>query len=547
MYSNNDPTEFGQEGGISVGYIIGGVPQSTSVSVGFKNTGDAVPGVLGTSAGYDIDWENTTLTVHRNDGLSGASTIIGRHDTLKKTVLGAGSYMESTVNNGMTVTAWLNGIDVSEGSLLGTVRAKAQQGVAVGLSTTATDLLTERVIVQSGLNSVAGNISGHITAILASDANATYNWSSIDSMVVGYLGAIVTEKTSVYHQFDPGTHFKTNMKGSFSGEITAQLDDITSADGTLRDGTLVAGIVNYGTITQDAADALWGTGENASMGSDLLSFDGNAFVPTGTESPGNDDVAGTSVTALIYDSTGEGTKEAVAFGQAILTFVGDTELTTTSTGAANTTRITGDITTGTEGTKSLSFQKGHFTATSTNWNAAAGISFGNLAEDGITALSTATVQLSDIVKVDAGATVADGLGKKVTLNTATLDFAGISETNVSQLIVGNGMTLDFNGLATVNVTLNGTAAEYMEYFENGGGAIFFVDARLAETFDTEQVNYVLTIGGDSAVSTDTFKIYHDGHGIYLFDKTYVPEPSTATLSLLALAGLLARRRRKQTV
>ncbi len=546
MNSNNETDTF--KGDLSVGYLIGSDAGTTSASVGFVNT-HTDSAVQNSSAGYIIDWENTSMQVNRVFGLSGGAAVFGRQDDLKDTILGAGSYIESTIVDGMSVAAWLNGVDISLGALLGTTKASAGAGVAVGLSTSGTDLIATYIADQSDLNSIAGDISGHVSAVLHSDAASEVYGESTASMSVGYLAASIKVVGEVT------THFKTDMTGEFSGEISAQLDDISSADGTLRDGTLVAGIVNYGTIDQSMADALWGTGENATSGSDLLSFEGNAFVPEGTSSAGNDDVAGTSVTALIYDSTGVDTKEAVAFGQAIMSIVGDTELTTTSTGAANTTRIVGDITTGTgttggvtPGAESLSFQEGHFTVTSSNWNAGEAINFGKFDPDTVEGIMTTTVQLSSMFEIDSNATRADGLGEHIALNTSTLNFAGVNETNVSQLIAGDGMSLTLNGLDTVNVELAESVDYYKDYFAAGGGPIFFLDARKADYFDTEQVNYNLTIGGVDVPHylTDNFRLYHDENGIYLYDKVYrIPEPSTATLSLLALAGMLARRRRRR--
>ncbi|MGN0873823.1 MAG: PEP-CTERM sorting domain-containing protein, partial [Akkermansia sp.] len=42
-----------------------------------------------------------------------------------------------------------------------------------------------------------------------------------------------------------------------------------------------------------------------------------------------------------------------------------------------------------------------------------------------------------------------------------------------------------------------------------------------------------------------FKLNYDGSNVILTASTNVPEPTTATLSLLALMGLAARRRRRK--
>lgn len=59
---------------------------------------------------------------------------------------------------------------------------------------------------------------------------------------------------------------------------------------------------------------------------------------------------------------------------------------------------------------------------------------------------------------------------------------------------------------------------------------------------TDRDTTELTVNGLSA--GDSFEWNESGTALYLNHQTLVPEPPTATLSLLALAALAARRRRK---
>ncbi len=80
--------------------------------------------------------------------------------------------------------------------------------------------------------------------------------------------------------------------------------------------------------------------------------------------------------------------------------------------------------------------------------------------------------------------------------------------------------------------------QYGEGADGTDGGLVFGDYDTLASMDN--LNVILEINGESYQSQYT---YTDGNNNYAFAFTAIPEPSTATMSLLALAGLLARRRR----
>ena len=118
------------------------------------------------------------------------------------------------------------------------------------------------------------------------------------------------------------------------------------------------------------------------------------------------------------------------------------------------------------------------------------------------------------------------------LTAATLDADLVLEDGA--IVNLNGGNIDLNGNAltmgsNVQVTYTGTVAE-------GEEVVLFKNVGNAAGDGTE---FELTLNGKSTIAT-----VNDGNVVVDYTAPAVPEPTTATLSLLALAGLAARRRRK---
>ena len=127
-------------------------------------------------------------------------------------------------------------------------------------------------------------------------------------------------------------------------------------------------------------------------------------------------------------------------------------------------------------------------------------------------------------------TVTNNSGADITLTGFTFDTYGY---------FGGGE--DRNTVAKVTLTLNKVTTELFELGKQGAtttATLTFTGDNAITIGAKDSVNLALTMNGADPYNTYT--------GITAGSVTYaiVPEPATATLSLLALAGLAARRRRK---
>ncbi len=502
----------------SVGYTVGYDKQATTSSIGFATdrtieridpaTGLVKSVSITDSYGYNIDWNRTSLDISRNYGLAAGATIFGTEGVdlslFKNTVLGQSSSLKiSILKSGMATGAWLNGSDVSGGALLGKIEVSAATGSAVGLFTTGSDLLSSSLVTQSTNNSSLGHISGHISA--------TVNQEEEDSKAIGIqLGNADT--TGVYD---------TKVK-EFSGTISAVMKGALATDGAAEDfifdGTnqintdnLTAGIVDMGNQTLNF---------NADANGTVNEID---VIKADSSLQSTKDEVGTSVSAVIYGAD----NQITAYGQAILTLAGGIKVNSVGS-KQHAITFTGNLTAGAYGHKSLSFQSGRYNVTSEVWNAAEGVTVGGKSDSVLNTYDTARVTLRDI---------ATSVGDKTTIASSKLEFYTNDMSDSSLIFVESGHQLDFQGLTIVKVYLMGDESDYTS-------RLYFVDATQASAFDADNtgISYEIYLDGSTTAYTqhDNFKIIHDSTGIYL----HIPEPSTATLSLLALSGLLARRRRR---
>ena len=166
---------------------------------------------------------------------------------------------------------------------------------------------------------------------------------------------------------------------------------------------------------------------------------------------------------------------------------------------------------------------------------------GTIKISGNTTLSNTSIK-ADSVKVEDGA--------KLTLEDVV--FSSLEESNTGKapntgLVLGDNVTLTLSEGETLNVrdlTLgNGVdiiielSKETFASLENQEFDIFTVEEG---NIDLSSVNFVFTDGKDLKGGT----ISAEGGTISVTNTKAIPEPATATLSLLALAGLAVRRRRK---
>lgn len=165
-------------------------------------------------------------------------------------------------------------------------------------------------------------------------------------------------------------------------------------------------------------------------------------------------------------------------------------------------------------------------------------------------LISGNTKLSDVYFNSGSVTVEEGA--QVTLENVTFKSRGAVENGEN---VSTGLVLEDNA----TLTISGNQALEVSTLSVGSGVSFVVELsdEVFENLDHSEINLFNVSGGDEidlsgvqftftngeAMKTGT--ITAGGGGTITVTNSYlVPEPTTATLSLLALAGLAMRRRRK---
>ncbi len=156
-------------------------------------------------------------------------------------------------------------------------------------------------------------------------------------------------------------------------------------------------------------------------------------------------------------------------------------------------------------------------------------------------------------------------GQNITLTNVTLNSSSISSSiasstgetavtadDVDIAYIYKLSNITFSGITigdslTLNITLTGDAlADYNAYLTAGSGYVGFeLEGIELSALQDEDIDIIMNIldgtTGNSLFSNAALGVQAGASGNAVL---YIPEPSTASLSLLALAGLLARRRRQ---
>ncbi len=282
----------------------------------------------------------------------------------------------------------------------------------------------------------------------------------------------------------------------------------------LENGTSIAGISGKVTATTDDGSA---TG--------LLIRDSSIGTISGTITAKSDsDMA--NATAIDYNTTQqivlEGatiramtkTNGVASYGAAIKNT--DYGISLLSTDCSTAATIKGNLD---AGAHALEFQSGQFDVASESWTASV-VTVGSDA-------ATAQVTLESDLGIEA----------------TTLEFYINGLDDVSSITISTGYTLDLSDIDTINVYITDGVMESGEF------DLTLMDGAIACMSDDVQVHYILSdlytgesLSYGSADDGTSFIVSYGGSSGG-GDLPAVPEPTTATLSLLALAGLVARRRR----
>jgi hypothetical protein len=284
-----------------------------------------------------------------------------------------------------------------------------------------------------------------------------------------------------------------------------------------------------------------GTGENAKA---VLSFDSDHSTTLATviEMKGHSTITGDNVN--IYNNaslTVTDTGNTISVSELQVRNGGDDNTWAVSIAKDGELSITSKLAVGQDGSTSIT-KTGEGTlvlkSAESDWNNTLNIQAGTLEMYENASLRLATVVMSADSKLQAGT----GTIKNLIMNSGSMLEANTAITLNGELSLGAGIELsgdllesilDLSGSRTVNLfvgveslVLDGTTYDSNTSLELG-----------AVQLNTYFNNSTTVIGSDVYLAYDAVaNTIYVGHTI--------PEPTTATLSLLALAGLCARRRRK---
>ena len=158
---------------------------------------------------------------------------------------------------------------------------------------------------------------------------------------------------------------------------------------------------------------------------------------------------------------------------------------------------------------------------------------------------TKTISTAGFLTINVNATV--GSNNKGTWNATLIDggslsFGGSSTSSIGSLTLNLSGSNLFSGYSAIGNAYELVTVTVVSI--TGGTSFSSVDLTEGSTlggFEMELSNEDLTASADNL---GKYTISQGDGGISITYVTATPEPTTATLSLLALAGLCARRRRK---
>lgn len=139
--------------------------------------------------------------------------------------------------------------------------------------------------------------------------------------------------------------------------------------------------------------------------------------------------------------------------------------------------------------------------------------------------------------------------------TGTLNLGGAGAILNANLVMANGSTLDMAGnslqlgssLTLGGVTLDGVSMESILALEYGASLTLFTgvdELILSGTSYTEAAEFAASVAFSNPELASNYLLQYGGAASGTLSVMAVPEPASATLSLLALTALAARRRRR---
>ncbi len=414
----------------------------------------------------------------------------------------------SVTAGSITVTGTSEGAELSDGGLsVDTLTSTTVASATVEVTGNAT-LTGSTIDSDSTLNVTAGTLTIDETSTLAATTTLTEG-TAVSTGVITVTGN--TDDASI--EFDEGSLTQTDLSSATVSQSTVAV----TGEATLTDSTIGANstveVSNEASLTVD--DSIVIEVKEATGLASLVLGDSGSLSSNGISGA---TVSGATIT---IKGTSSGTITGGSVAALLAGIASDTETVDSTKTFENTTLSDTDVVMGVDSTLTLI----NVTITS---------------DTTFTAASDSTVNATDLtINVAEGdnLTISDG-GATFTIDT----FEGVSTVNVSGALSIN-LDLDSGDYETL-VSLLGTDGEII--FDLAGVTNYdnLTDATItiASMDDPDEFIIFSAAGSESVGSSGD----NNSSLVFTVDSAdVIPEPSTATLSLLALAGLLARRRRKQ--
>lgn len=428
----------------------------------------------------------------------------------------SGSIKVTHVNGGLAYGIW-----VEEGGSIGTVSGSISTTMCTGNS----------------VGYLAGELENMYAIGLYNEATGDSTGINVDWSTMSFY---VTQSTQEESMTARGIYLNTEGSsiatgcGEYIGG-TIEVLSLTNSDGNsvgieLDNGASIGNLASSSTISAITERDGFTYGLYLQNGSSIGDLAGTISASSAKETAtaiylDNSTVGTISGTVSAYDKNGVATGISYNTTQQLI-FSGATLSATTKddlgTAIENTTyginmknegattSIVGDLN---AGEQSIIFAAGQFEIQSNSWTASS-ISIGS---DG------GSSQLT--------------LASNTSITAESLDFYIEDWDDFSSINLADGFSIDLSIVSTINVYVSDSLMDLSEF------DITIIDGEIACMSGTLEVNFILSDGYSDA--NLSYGAASDGTSfIVSLSGNAVPEPTTASLSILALAGLMIRRRRQ---
>ncbi len=441
----------------------------------------------GSSAGVLVDWSTASFDI-RSANTFAMGAIIGAGSTSISTVGGTYSVHSGLGSIGFMLSG--TGTEFSDADFTGYINsATTGEGSSIGF----------RLTFENGTGSEFGNFTQEST--ITATALGTGSARGINFDYGSKIGALAG---AIYTSSQDGLSIGLDSASSMSGGNMGIYGDIS--------GTIQA----YSCLGDSYGMRLGSSYFTGTISGDILahSLEGDSYGISYTRSTWIT-LASTGVITAI-----EGDKGKESHGIALQNTSSGIFLRTDGTSTAtDRAQINGNLD---AGEKKLTFAGGYFEIDARNMTSS------------IISLGSGT-SMVDVAVVNSSLYQTNN--DLVELTSTSMDIYLNSNEDFSFLLVDDSLTLDMSSISDIDIYLN-------EGFFPEDESIFIqlIDANLI--YLTEELGLSVTIHNNLDGRLE-YEINETG--LYLFETNgdiTIPEPSTATLSLLALTALLLRRRRQ---